>query len=157
MTLPEQDGSIFELFIDWLYHQRYEIPSPPEEPSKDYDRFEQPVKLFVLADMYDVRDLKNHVLSAIFLLLKQREIWPSLRTVAYAYEHTPHNSTIRKLLADYMSHHTKLEGLQRLSAQDWLRNHPDISAALNVSFAKMLLTKKSPLDGEMSEEYMDRE
>ena len=157
MTLPEQDGSIFELFVDWLYHQRYEIPSPPEEPSKDYDRFEQPVKLFVLADMYDVRNLKNHVLSTIFLLLKQRVIWPSLRTVAYAYEHTPHNSTIRKLLADYMSYHTKLEGLQQVSAQDWLRNHPDISAALNVSFAKMLLTKKSPLDGEMPEEYMDRE
>ena len=157
MTLPEEDASIFELFVDWLYHQRYDIPSPLEEPSSGYDRYMQPVQLFVLADTYDVRNLKNHILSAIFLLLKQGKIWPTLPTVAYAYEHTTHNSTVRKLFADYMSYHTQLECFQRASAQDWLRNYPDISAALNVSFATVLMGKKDPFDGEMPEEYMDKE
>lgn len=157
MTLPEEDEPIFELFVDWLYHHRYDIPSPPEEPSKGYDRFEQPVQLLVLADKYDVCNLKTHVLSAIFLLLKQRKIWPSLRTVAYAYENSPHNSTIRKMFADYITYHTPLESFQRTGVQDWLRNQSDFSTALNVSFATMLLTKKSPFDGEMPEEYMDKE
>ena len=65
MTLPEDDENTFELFVDWLYHRRYEITSPPKPPEKDV--FMQPVKLFVLADKYDVCSLKDLIASKLFL------------------------------------------------------------------------------------------
>lgn len=154
MTLPEEDVSIFELFVDWLYHQRYDIPSPPEKPSSDYDRYEQPVQLFVLADKYDVRNLKNRIISTMFLL-NQQQVAPALDTVAYAYEHTPQNSTIRKLFAEYLRC-TQAEWYQEASSQDWLRDHPEICTDIVVGYAKHREPGKFSYN-EMPEEFIEKE
>ena len=157
MLLPEDDDSVVELFIDWLYRQRYKMTTPAAQGSGDI--YMQPVRLFVLADKYDVPNLKNLILSQIFLRIKKdrvgRRCMPKLHTVAYAYEHTAENSPIRKLLAGSLT--CRLSFLQRTATQEWLRNHSDVSTQVNVSFAKNMLKRVSPFDGDMPEEYMDKE
>ena len=157
MTLPEDDDSVFELFIDWLYRQRYEMTIPTAQGSGDI--YMQPVRLFALADKYDVPSLKSLILSRTFLRIKKERVgkrrMPKLSTVAYAYEHTAENSPMRKLLAGSLT--CRLNYLQRASAHEWLRKHPEISADVNVSFAKNMLKRVNPFDGEMPEEYMDKE
>ena len=156
MNLPEDDESIFELFVDWIYHQRYDIPSSPKAPP-GYDRFRQAVELFVLADKYDVRNLKNLITYNIFVFYKQHKFGPTIRTVAYAYEHTPHNSTIRKLFADYMVWDTDPEWYQEASSQNWLRNHPEICTDAIVSFAEHKETNENPFHGQIPDEYIENE
>ena len=155
MSLPEDDEIIFELFVEWLYHRRYEIPSRPKTPEKDV--FMQPVKLFVLADKYDVRSLKNLIISKLFLAFKQNLAMPRLSTVAYAYEHTSQSSTIRKMFADNLTRVTDLTWFQETKIQTWLRNHPDVSAELNASFAKRMLKQIYPFVEKVPKGYMEKE
>ena len=154
MTLPEDDENTFELFVDWLYHRRYEITSPPKSPEKDV--FMQPVKLFVLADKYDVCSLKDLIASKLFLAFKQNLAVPRLSTIAYAYEHTSQSSTIRKMLTDNMTRVTDLTWFLEAKIQTWLRNHPDVSAELNASFAKRMLKQIYPFVEEMPEGYTEK-
>lgn len=62
---------------------------------------------------------------------------------------------MRKLLAGSLT--CRLNFLQRTATQEWLRNHPDVSTEVNVSFAKNMLKEVNPFDGEMPEEYVDKE
>ena len=85
MALPEDDESVFDNFVDWLYHGRYDIA----RRSEAVEIFLRPVQLFVLADKYGVPDLKSLVLVKMFNLIESETVsrpWPD--TIAYAYGHT---------------------------------------------------------------------
>ena len=157
MSLPEDDESTFELFVDWLYRQRYEIPSRPKDASEDYDRFLQSIKLFVLADKYDVRSLKSLIVSRIFLAIKRDADVPDLPTITYAYEHTSHNSAIRKLLVDILVCNVDLSWYQDDKTKKWLMGHGEISTDLNIRFATQTLKRKNPFAGRMPDEYVEDE
>ena len=150
MTLPEDDESVFESFVDWLYHGRYDIPRRSEVA----EIFLRPVQLFVLADKYGVPDLKSLVLDQMFKLIKWTASRPSLDTVAYAYGHTFQNAAIRKLLVDDMVWNRYHSYYQEAENQVWLRAHPEISTDLNVRFAKRAGRQDNPFDGEMPKEYL---
>lgn len=154
MMLPEDDENIFELFVEWLYHRCYELSLRPTIP--DEDVFVQPVKLYVLADKYDVRSLKNLVVSKLFIAFKQHHYVPKLSTFACAYEHTAQSSPIRKLLADKLTR-LSVTVYQQADVQTWLRNHPDVSAELNTSFAKYIAKQIYLFVEEMPECYIDKE
>lgn len=155
MTLPEDDETIFELFVDWLYCRGYEIPLLVQDPSKVDDIFMQPVQLFVLADKYDVRELKSLVLSKMFRLIKLQTYGPDMDTMAYAYENTAQNSAMRGLIADYLGCIISLDWYKERDSQTWLRDHPDISTDAIVSFAGHSQKVKNPFRGEML--YMHKE
>lgn len=157
MKLPEDDENIFELFVEWLYHRRYEIPSRSKAPKNDRLLFMQPVRLFVLADKYDVRSLKNLIVSKLFLAFKQNPGMPSLATIAYAYEHTSQNSTIRKILTDNLTRVNDLTWFQRADKETWFREHPDVSAAMIGSFARCMQEQILPFVEEMPENYMEKD
>lgn len=153
MTLPEDDEFIFGLFVEWTYHRRYDIPQLPKDRNKRYEKFMQPVQLYVLADKYDVRNLKICILSALFLLIRLHSS-PTLATIAYAYEHTPRNSAIRKFLAGYFST-LDSEWYQDASSQHWLRSHPEICTDVVVRLAKREQTDEDAFEGEVPKEYME--
>ena len=98
MSLPEEEEQTFDLFVQWLYRQSYEIS--PQQHNHNGQVFMEPVKLYVLADKYDVTDLKSHVITKLFALRNEKWV-PGLATMAYAYEHTPQHSRLRKLLTDW--------------------------------------------------------
>ena len=150
MTLPEDDESVFENFVDWLYRGRYDIP----RHSEVVDIFLRPVQLFVLADKYEVSDLKSVVLYQIFNLVKSETgETASLETVAYTYRHTSQNAGIRKLLLDDMVWHCHHNWYQPAENRTWLRDHPEISADVIVRFAMRAGGWWNPFGGRMPKEY----
>ena len=151
MSLPEDDESIFELFVGWLYDHHYDIPPPQND--LDYDRYLEPVQLFVLADKYDVRSLRNLVVSKLFSVMRLDKGGPQHTTIAHAFAHTSQSSTIRKLLADFLAWHTFLRRYLLLDFQIWLQDHPDISAEVNVSFARHTMSGRSPFNTKKIPEY----
>ena len=155
MTLPEDDESIFDLFVDWVYHGRYDTPPIPEQDEGDYDRWLQPVQLFVLADKYDVPTLKTHIITQLYLAFRQdRDPPPHQPTIVYAYEHTPQNSTLRKLLADALTDHFEIDWFESANTRTWLRNHLDILVGVIDSFDTGSLRWRSLEDyGEENNEY----
>ena len=144
MTLPEDDESIFNDFVDWLYRGRYDIP----RPSQVDDMFLRPVQLFVLADKYGVPDLQGLVFEQMSKLIKSDTAsGPSLDTVAYAYEHTYQNAEIRQILVDAMVWNRDDGWYQQAENQTWLRAHPDIATDVIVRFAKHAGRLKNPFAG----------
>ena len=136
MTLPEDDGPVFELFVDWLYHRRYSIASPPvQDASEDYDVLMQPVQLYALADKYDVPDLRSLILCKIFAFIQRNGSKPTLGTVAYAYEHTSQNAAVRTLLTDCLIRiEESFDWYHQVGAQTWFRAHPEIAVDVLASY-----------------------
>ena len=154
MSLPEEEEKTFDLFIQWLYNGSYEV-----SPEKDNDKgqtFMEPVKLYVLADKYDVTDLKSHVITKLFAQGKEKRA-PGLVTVAYAYEHTPPNSRLRTLLADWWACRVDLAWFRLETTQGWLKEHPEVASAVISSFANTMSrkTQKNLFGADTVEEYED--
>ena len=151
MTLPEDDESVFEDLVDWLYRGRYDNP----RRSDNVDIYLRPVQVFVLADKYGVPDLKSAALGHVFNLIKyEKASGPSLDTVVYAYRHTSQNAAIYKIFLDCMVWDCHHNWYRRAEHQEWLRAHPEIATNLIVRFAKHQETQKDPFGGEMPKEYM---
>lgn len=166
MQLPEDDESIFELFVDWLYYQRYEML--PEEEDNDNDnndddddkRFLQAFQLFVFADKYEVSKLKSLVVETLFVDGRPTELratGPSIDSIAYAYEHTTQESGLRKLLADWSAFNIRLEWYECSDVQAFLRKQPEFATDLSVSFAVNLHKGHTynPFEEDMPEKYKD--
>ena len=153
MTLPEDDAATFELFVDWLYHRRRGTPSFPISDG----RIRPFVELNILADKYDVPNLRSFSLSEIFSNVKSRKAMIQLPTITYAYEHTSQNAAIRRILSDYLACHCGLSWYQREDIQEWFRAHSDISADVICSLAKHTKGRDDPFDGDMPKSYMETE
>lgn len=154
MRLPEDDESIFELFVDWLYYQRYD----DHDRGKGWaDKSDQEVRFFVFADKYQVSKLKRLIIGKIFAGASGRG--PALSLVSWAYEHTTRDSGLRKLLADWHAWMGDRKWFERPAVQEFLRRQPDFSADINLSFLKKI--EKGPkhqvFSGDMPEEYYDEE
>ena len=150
MTLPEDDESVFDNFVNWLYHRRYDKSRHNEVA----DVFLQPVQLFVLADKYGVPDLKSHVLDQLIKFIRTEDWGPSLDTVAYAYRHTLQNATIRQILVDNVVWHHAPNWYQQAENDTWLRAHPEITKDIIVRGSKHAARRNDPFDGEMLREWM---
>lgn len=140
MTLPEDDVGRFEDFVHWLYTQQYKIPAPEEATPKEstkHDEFkDQAMRLFILADKYDVLDLKKHI--CMQLLDKAREGYrpPNLGTIAYAYEHLPDQSSLRRVLVDWCVPGLGPEWFQNINIRSGLLGIPEFTVDLAASLSK---------------------
>lgn len=162
MQLPADDESIFELFVDWLYYQRYEMI--PEVEGDEYEAsgvFLQAFKLFVIADKYEVIKLKSRVIETLFVAGKVSKWGLTLSSLDYAYEHTTQGSGLRKLLADSFAWNIDLEWYERPRIQGFLRQRPDLAADIIASFVKYLKRRKdqnyNSFNEDMPEEYKDKD
>ena len=156
MDLPEEDEHIFDLFVQWLYRGHYEIP--PKGPEALGEKFMEPVKLYVLADKYDVGDLRSLLITKLFEMYKvPHGNLPGMVTVTYAYEHVSRTSGLRRLLADWYTCKVDFFWFDSEVAQEWFREHPEIAAAVISSFATTLsrMTHVYPSDGGIPERYRE--
>ena len=156
MTLPEDDDVVFETFVDWIYLRRFELPFR-HIPGPGPGLYKRMVKLFVLADKYDVPKLRNRVLTELFLNIKSREYWPCSNTIAYAYEQTCRHSVMRKLFADHLACNWTRAQYEGAEIRAWLRAHPDISADVIVSLVKHRMDRGIFFSGAVPEEYLVKE
>ncbi len=156
MDLPEEDVHLFDLFVQWLYHQRYEIP--PRELERTSERLMEPVKLYVLADRYDVSGLRSHIITKLFTVAKMLEMVAGLDTVAYAYKHVSPKSGICRFLADwYACKITPPSWFSSDVAQKYFQEHPEVAAAVISRFAETVsrATQTNPFVGEMPDKYKE--
>lgn len=156
MDLEEENEDIFDRFVQWLYSQQYEMPGE----GTGAGRFEEPLHLFVLAEKFDVSKLKSLLMVKLFAAGKQVSgESPSLAAVVYAYEHTPTNSSVRRLLADWYACKLSFSWFEIDAIQKWLRAHPEIMADVMFSVITNTALRRlnNPFAGDMPEEYKDKE
>ncbi len=158
MDLPEEDEQIFDLFVQWLYQGCYEIS--PKDVEANGQRLMEPVKLYVLADEYDVSGLRSHIITKLFAVCKTGNVTPGLTTMAYAYERLSPKSGLRRLFADFYACKLPISWLISDDAQKWFQEHPQVAAAVVTSFATYATTtsramQTNPFAGEMPDKYKE--
>lgn len=132
MELVEEDEDTFDRFIQWLYSQQYEMPGEETEGGG----FMEPLKLFVLAEKFDVSKLKSLLMTRMFAMGKRDAYRPQLDAIAYAYAHTSTSSKIRKLLADWYACKISYQWYKDDPAQKLFRENPEFTTDVLVSLAK---------------------
>ena len=158
MDLPEEDQDMFDSFVQWLYYRHYEIPRSQEDELKDGGRFMQTMKLYVFADKYDISSLRSLIVEKLFAVDKSGGVL-SLKAVAYLYEYTSPNASMRKLVADWYAGSYISSWYQGDRIREWFRQHPDIVTDIAISSAKALsrVVQLDPFTtGNMPEEYKDQ-
>ena len=172
MGLPEDNENTCSLFIDWLYHQRYEIlplPDHDDEDSdyekddvdkvgKDDDRYISAFTLFVFAEKYDVPDLKWLLTKTLFADAATCRKGPSNASIDYLYRHTAQSAGIRRLVADWHAWRMDPEYFEGQNFQALLKKHPEFSADIKLSYGKNLEREANydPFEGAMPDEYKDQ-
>ena len=169
MQLPEDDENLFSLFIDWLYHQRYEmLPEPDEfdegsneedddmdDEEDDSNRFHQVFRLFVLAEKYDVPNLKWLLTKTLFADIKTCREGPTYASVSWLYGQTTQSAGIRRLVTDWHAWRMDPVYLETRRFRALLKKHPEFSADMILSYGKNLKKgpKYDPFAGAMPDEY----
>lgn len=168
MQLPEDDENLFSLFIDWLYHQRYEmLPEPDDDEDSDDDnddiyvgeddsnRFHQVFRLFVLAEKYDVPNLKWLLTKTLFADMDICRDGPAGVSLSYLYGHTTRSAGIRRLVADWHAWRMDRVYFERPKFRALLEELPEFSADINLSYGKNLEkgSDYNPFAGAMPDEY----
>lgn len=145
MELPEDDVDTFELFIQWLYKQRYELPEAPLEPTVDktcWSYLEWPVKLLVLSEKYHISKLKLNVIEALLAYINMKDEFcphvPPQPCVEYAYNNTNRGSGIRRLLADWYAQSLNSEWFTDQGTRDWLIDIPEFAIDLLIVISKFV-------------------
>jgi len=135
MTLPEDDPEVFEAFVQWLYHQYYEIPA--SDLRHEQARYlSQTMQLFILADKHGVAKLKNGIIDALVRNAQSKRTPPSRFAIHQIYEFTPPGSGIRVLLADWYACQAPPSWLQEPTTNTWLRERPDFAADMVAAMAR---------------------
>ena len=168
MQLPEDDEDLFSLFIDWLYHQRYEMlpESDDDEDSGDdnddiddwedeSNRFHQVFQLFVLAEKYDVPDLKRLLTRTLFAEVQTCRNMPSCASISWLYGHTTQSAGIHRLVADWHAWHMEPRDLEHRNFRALLIKHPEFSADIILSYGRNIVkgSNYNPFAGAMPAEY----
>jgi hypothetical protein len=107
IILPEDDPDVFELFVHWLYAQRFrQTDVTGLKTSRNMAR------LYVFADMRGVLGLKDIVITGFVQHLKKGTLpvkHSLLREIPYIYANTAEKSLLRKLVVDYIAYDTAQE------------------------------------------------
>ena len=107
VTLPDIEASIFELFVNWLYRQRF--PTHADSPQllalyhRDEDanfQFDRLVRLYVFSDKYDVPKLKRQCLDMLFEYLIDEDQLPDLYHVVYAIKNLDDKDPLLGMIVD---------------------------------------------------------
>ena len=145
MQLPDDRESTFKFFVDWLYgrhdtiHQTISPAKEDDDKNDKRDRFFPAVCLFVLADKYNIYDLKTNIIEALIVGLREcKDYSLSYSTVTYAYENTAQGSRLRQLLAEFISWGVCMEKCKGTDFQALLKQQPDLAFEMITSLTRQL-------------------
>lgn len=118
IRLPTMSVATFENFLHWLYTGEVLVMTADEDGPDDRDghiRFVRLAKLYVAADIFDARVLRNHVIDEMVNLTSITNRTPGIGAIRVAYNMTPSTSKLRQLIVDNY--------LCGLKAPDWLEQN----------------------------------
>jgi hypothetical protein len=134
IELPDDDPTVFGLFVEWMYYGSYDILPPTTYSSTD-------AKCWVLGDKLLCGEFKNYALGRLY----RRHVSTyfglpvSCEEVQYAWENTASDAKLRQFYGDFVvqnfSHPRKLLG----SGGDWdalLQSHSELRMLLLENFRK---------------------
>ncbi|KAF2642252.1 hypothetical protein P280DRAFT_540020 [Massarina eburnea CBS 473.64] len=104
VTLAKDNPKVFEIFVHWLYYQRF--PNKAHHDDQELvNRYKDPdvlIALYVFGDQYQARQLRNAALSALFYhTLKSDFYLPYESSIRFAYRRLPTDSPLCRLLVDF--------------------------------------------------------
>lgn len=107
VSLPDTETEVFELFVHWLYHQRFptEVDSPQllalyEDKMDPAIQCRSLVKLYIFCDKYDVPQLQRQCLDAMFRHINDEDQLPSLEYVSLAFDSLEDEDPLCRMFVD---------------------------------------------------------
>ena len=122
--LPDDDATLMDILIRSLY--------APESRPNGIDTIMQSLRVYVLADKYDIVKVKNKICEDVYLLL----FYPPdlsacgipMSTVQFVYENTTSTAPMRRLLVDWFVYTVKASWFSEEVGRRWLLALPEFAA-----------------------------
>ena len=160
MELPEEQRSLFDVFVAWLYSGSYLIPQ--KDASESYISLREPLQLYFLADRYQVTKLKRIIVDQLFAIAVARQLGSrkKLYHIRRIYDQTSLRSGLRILVIDDCAWHADNLYFRREKVQDWLRSNAEIATDFALSFNQRTIDPWTPnpiATGKASDYYDEEE
>ncbi|KAI4224427.1 MAG: hypothetical protein LQ349_007245 [Xanthoria aureola] len=156
MELREDDPEAFDRFLQWLYRRDFTI-SPIGDKQCTSSRYQELVRVYILADKLDVPLLKNRVMVSLFdtvTLPNGNFRWqPSLncrfrprsREVKLVYTNTVKGSPIRNFMAAYYAWYRPVAKYEEEHFWDHNSDIPDFLNDVSINLARRSNNRTNPL------------
>lgn len=146
MPLPEDDVDSVDRMIQFLYSRRLDVTTP-ENPDALNECYWQLAKLNVIADKYDILDLKNGIIDQLFKLCRSDINGPRAPVVTFVYDHTTQNSLFRKVIVAGYVETVSHKWYERETCRAILVANPEFAADLAIAAALRRFKYKYTLSG----------
>jgi hypothetical protein len=107
ITLSDTNENTFELFIHWLYYQRFptDIDSPQllalyHSGKGSDDQFRSLVNLYIFCDKYNVPGLKRQCLDTLFQHVVDGPDLPPLADIGHAFDNLEDNDPLCRMFIE---------------------------------------------------------
>ncbi|PVH95395.1 hypothetical protein DM02DRAFT_690285 [Periconia macrospinosa] len=142
IDLSDEDPSIFKIFAHFVYTRKVEFKKGgnPSQP------FQNLIKSYILGEKLLAPSFQNAIIKALVKYQAEKDKFPGNDAIKLAYEGTPSNSPLRKLLVDFWA---------KAAYGGW--NHQDLVESAGAEFVQDLieafLKKRSRLSKEKRKQW----
>ncbi|KAH7138796.1 hypothetical protein B0J11DRAFT_451349, partial [Dendryphion nanum] len=124
MYLPIDDASVFEYFVEFLYHSTYTLSSAPETSGRQH------AAAWVLGEKYQAISFQNCAMRNIYYLhegIFANELIPS--EVQFVFQNSSSGSLLREFYLDMLGTHFTGPNRSKTSSQEWdrvMQDHAEV-------------------------------
>lgn len=102
MSMPDEEAAIVELFCEWIYSHETSFLKGPQKTASNIASLVSTAKLYVLADKYDIKKLRNDICQAFYNYVPlDKTDGPPKEVTDIVYKQTRPNCKMRRILADW--------------------------------------------------------
>ncbi|KAL8981755.1 MAG: hypothetical protein Q9205_003551 [Flavoplaca limonia] len=156
MELAEDNVEAVERYVQWLYSRDFKI-SPVGNTQCTNARYLELIRLYVLADKFNIPLLKNHIMGLLFetiklpngafrdLISQDLDIRPPVSVLRLIYTNTPKGSPVRKFIAAFFVWHTSVIRYEEEACWGKMSEIPDFTIDIAINLAKRVDNRVDPL------------
>ena len=123
--LPDDDADLMDALIQDLY--------APQSALREIGSTMELLRLYVLADKYDIVQVKNRICDCFVSNIKG--LPPSASEIEYAYENATSERPIRRVLVDWFIHRANAAWFNKEENRRWLTSVPEFAVDLCAGLA----------------------
>lgn len=156
MELREDDAEAFDRFIQWLYRRDFAI-SPIGDVQCTTNRYQELVRVYILANKFDVPLLKNRVMAFLFDTIRlpdgsfrltatpDCQFRPRSRHIKLVYTNTVKGSKIRNFMAAYCAWFFPVATFEKQVFWDRNSDNPEFLRDVMINLARRSNNRVGPL------------
>lgn len=135
ITLPDEDPTIFALFVEWLYYGDYAIEPFSLPPQASNDSVSVDAECWVLGDKLQCNEFKSHAMRRLYKQYTAKIFSRPITThnVQFACDHSTESSKLRKLYVDLAATYFGREERVSGTVEEWEKlvvSHSDLRRLL---------------------------